>query len=377
MTLRTRRPSGEVPPPVVLLEGQEKAGKTWAALRLSASERVGKTYVIDLGEGTADEYGSIPGVDYEVVEHDGTYAQILQAVVDVKAEAERAHKAGEPPAVLVVDSMTDEWNGLKNWASERAMSSNRNKQALARDPNAEVQITMNLWNDATARHRKLMAPLTTFPGIVVLTARGDETAKVEDGRPVEGARTWKVDAQKSLGFDVTLWIRMTRKGLPLIVGARSVHAGIRPGQDDAQHVTEGHEDDLLDWLIFDVLKYDPKTATSRTVQNLTGGDLSDEERADDTSKVERGRPAEDAWAGTPVRRPPATTDEAWLVKWDERLGDAQSQDDLESLRKDMAAQHGKGQITTEDRDAAVRRWTVVKADIEANTGTPLPLDGAA
>ena len=72
--IKSRKPTGVVPYPVILLEGPEKAGKTWAALLLSRSERVGQTYVLDLGEGSADEYGAIPGVRYEVLEHDGTYA---------------------------------------------------------------------------------------------------------------------------------------------------------------------------------------------------------------------------------------------------------------------------------------------------------------
>ena len=43
MTLRTRKPTGAVPWPCVLLEGEEKAGKTWALAELSGSERVGQT----------------------------------------------------------------------------------------------------------------------------------------------------------------------------------------------------------------------------------------------------------------------------------------------------------------------------------------------
>lgn len=64
MTLKTRKPTGAVPWPLVLLEGEEKAGKSWALAELSASDKVGDTYWFDLGEGAADEYGAIPGARY-------------------------------------------------------------------------------------------------------------------------------------------------------------------------------------------------------------------------------------------------------------------------------------------------------------------------
>jgi hypothetical protein len=43
---------------------------TWSCAALTASPKVGRCFWIDLAEGAADEYGAIPGADYEVVEHD-------------------------------------------------------------------------------------------------------------------------------------------------------------------------------------------------------------------------------------------------------------------------------------------------------------------
>lgn len=277
MALKTRKPNGTVPPPLVLIEGEEKAGKTTAALFLSRSPRVGTTYVIDLGEGTADEYGAYPGVDYEIVEHDGTYPSVLAAVADVHAEAARAHAAGEPPVVLIVDTMSDVWGGLKDWASARALKSRAGQAALAKDPNAEVKPTMNLWNDAGARHRRIMRYLQTFPGIAVMTARGNEVTEVRDGKPVEGSKTWSVDGHKSLPYDATLWLRLRRGQRPLVVGARSVYVPLRAGQDDPEFVIGDHDDDLLEHLIFGMLRYDPAVATARQVVSLTGGDLTAQE----------------------------------------------------------------------------------------------------
>ena len=88
MTLKTRKPTGAVPWPLVLIEGEEKAGKTWACAEFTASPKVGRCFWIDLGEGAADEYGAIPGADYEVVEHDGGWAY---KVGDVFSEPFASH----------------------------------------------------------------------------------------------------------------------------------------------------------------------------------------------------------------------------------------------------------------------------------------------
>src|SRR6185437_6889905 len=155
MTLKTRKPTGAVPWPLILVEGPEKTGKSYIGALLSASEHVGRTVVIDLSEGAWDEYGLVPGARFDIAEHDGTFASIYQAVLDAKAEAEADAKAGKAPFVLIVDPMTDMWELLKDWAASRAKTSRANRAKLERDPNAEITIPMNLWNDANSRHRRL------------------------------------------------------------------------------------------------------------------------------------------------------------------------------------------------------------------------------
>lgn len=295
MALKTRKPTSIVPWPLILLEGGEKSGKSWACAELSASDKVGQTYWIDLNEGAADEYGAVPGARYLVVEHDGTWSAILTQISEVRKEARRAADAGEPPVVLVIDSMTAEWDLLKDWASNRAKSSRSNQQRLQRDPNAEVQVPMNLWNDATARHRRLMTMLMTFPGIVVMTARGKEVAALDaGGRPVEGSKDYKVEGHKNLAFDASVWVRLSRERPPVVVGARSVHAGIRPGVDKPVPAPQF----TLEWLVFEALKCNPAQAQARALtatqagdESPDGEDLSDCARqlladAEDASSVE-------------------------------------------------------------------------------------------
>lgn len=94
--LKTRKPTGIVPWPLLLIEGEEGAGKTYSAAQFSSSDHIGQMYWIDLDEGSADEYAAIEGANYLIIEHDGTYRDILEQVEAVHAEARRAAAAGEP-----------------------------------------------------------------------------------------------------------------------------------------------------------------------------------------------------------------------------------------------------------------------------------------
>ncbi|AWN04883.1 RecA-like DNA recombinase [Mycobacterium phage BobaPhett] len=263
MTLKTRPPTGAVPWPLILVEGGEKAGKSWAAAVLSSSEKVGRTLWIDWAEGAADEYGAIPGARYEVIEHDGTWTSIMEQVRAAKDEAQRAIDAGEKPVVLVIDSMTAEWDDLKEWVDTKARRRESNRKKLEKDPEAEIQITTDLWNLATARHKELMRVLMRFPGIVVMIARGADQVAMENGKPTS-QRTWKVEGQKNLAFDASVWVRLNRGEHPQIIGARSVHAGIIPGEDKPRRVP----DLTLEQLVFDILKCDPKTAHVRELESV-------------------------------------------------------------------------------------------------------------
>jgi hypothetical protein len=137
-----------------------------------------------------------------------------------------------------------------------------------------------------------MTLLMTFPGIVVVTARGKEVVAMDDnGRPVEGSKEYKVEGHKTLAYDATVWIRLARDSEPVVVGARSVHAGIRPGRDEPHELPK---DWTLDALIFDVLKCDPSATHARQyTPNRAGSESPDLDELSDTGK-ELLRDAEDA-----------------------------------------------------------------------------------
>lgn len=268
--LKTRTPTGRVPWPLVLVEGPEKSGKSFGIAVLSASEKVGQTYWLDLGEGSADEYGAVEGARYLVVEHDGKWPTIFAAIEAIYAEAQRANEAGEPPIVLAIDSMTAEWNMLKDWASNRARGSASNRKKLAADPQAEITVPANYWNDANSRHAKLMRLLMTFPGIAIITARGKWVASIgENGQPIEGKKEYRVEGQKSLAFDASCWVRLDRENPAKVIGLRSVHAGVRPGRDEPKELPD---DWTLEWLVFEALRCDPTGSHARKLTELQPGD---------------------------------------------------------------------------------------------------------
>ncbi len=278
MALKTRKPTGAVPWPLLLIEGEEKAGKTYACAQFTASDRVGRCFWIDLGEGAGDEYGAIPGADYEIVEHDGSWTALYANVAEIHELAGKALAEGGKPVVLVIDTMTSEWDLLKDWASHRARSTKANRKRLESDPNAELVVTGNLWNDANARHKKLMKLLKTFPGIVLMTAHGKPVAVIgADGQPVEGKKTHKVEAQKSLGADASCWLRLYREEPGVIVGGRSVHLEFRPGDEPRRLASDW----TLEGIIFDVLKCDPATARARDLAEAPAETLTPEQIRDE------------------------------------------------------------------------------------------------
>jgi hypothetical protein len=279
MALRTRKPTGKMAPPIILLEGGEGAGKSWAAATLSASDKVGRTFWLQVGtEVTADEYGAIPGVRYEIVEHDGSWQQIFGAVTDAKREAEQERKRGAKPTVLVIDTVGAMWEMLSEWAYNRAKGSAKNKKKLEEDPNAEIDVTTNYWNDATGRWRKLMTAILTFPGIVVLLSRGRETVFMQNGQPVLGKTDYKVEGQKGLTFDVPVWLRMTRDMGPhqaRVVKMRSVHNPVMPpapGTPAQKRPGMVLPDFTLERFIFDFLKWSAEGSEERTVVTMKPGD---------------------------------------------------------------------------------------------------------
>jgi len=209
--------------PLILVEGEEKAGKSVATYSLSRSPHVGRTFVFDLGEGTADEYAELG--PYEVVEHAGTFTDLLD---QLRAACAIPAVDGKPN-VIIIDDASALWALLKDWASARARQSRAGKRTLAADPDAEVDVSMNLWNDAKDRWNQIVNLLRTWPGIGLVIAKGREVSKVAGGVPVAGQTEWSVDVQKTTPAAVSAWVRMRRPHTATLIGVRSLHVEVPNG----------------------------------------------------------------------------------------------------------------------------------------------------
>lgn len=204
MTLSTRKPTGLPAWPLILVEGEEKAGKSYLAAQFAASPLVGRTFAWDLGDGTLDEYAALG--PYEIVETNGTFSDLRDSV----REATAIPPVDGKPNVYVIDSGTDLWGLLKRWTDTRARQSRAGRNALAQDPDAEIDPSTNLWNDAKDRWAEIVNMLRRAPGIGVITAQGGEVMAFEGGVPVAGKTTWSVQAEKTISAACTAWVRVKR-----------------------------------------------------------------------------------------------------------------------------------------------------------------------
>lgn len=218
MALQTRKPTGLPSWPVTLLAGREKAGKTWAALHGSTSPLVGRTLYIGIGEDDPDEYSAIPGANFDIVLHDGTYAGIRGAVLDAVAEPTVDGK----PTLIILDSGTRAWNLIVDNAQAVANRKAKGKQ----DPlTGDYSVTPDLWNAAAAQWAGIMNPLLRHQGPVVITARLDNVMVMRNGQPTN-EKEWKIQGHKTLPFDASAVVEMRERGHFLLTGVRSARIAL-------------------------------------------------------------------------------------------------------------------------------------------------------
>lgn len=219
--LRTRKPTGKPPWPMILIAGAEKSGKSYSAAAFSASDLIDRTFWVEIGEGAADQYGALPGARYEIVEHDGTYKGIARAF---RAATLQPRGADGKPHAIVADSMTELWDLLSD---EAQLAANRRKNKGSDD---EAQITMDLWNVAKKRWRRVIDLLREYDGPVILTSRLEQVAVMDAaGKPTAG-KTLKVRSEKNLPYEVDAIVQIPAPRQYQLTGVRSVHWTRPPGE---------------------------------------------------------------------------------------------------------------------------------------------------
>lgn len=214
MTLATRRPTGKPSWPIILMAGREGTGKSWTAAEASASPLVSRTLWVGIGEDAPDEYGIIPGADFEIVQHDGTYRDILRACTEIAA----LPVPKEGPILFVLDSGTRLWQLLSDMAQAEANARAKKKNSSY---SGDAQITVDLWNIAAQRWNHVFDTLRAHRGPAIITARLEQVVIMDDrGKPTT-EKQWKVQAHKSLPYDVAGLVEMQQRGDYLVTKMKS------------------------------------------------------------------------------------------------------------------------------------------------------------
>lgn len=215
--LTTRKPTGRPAWPLVLLAGAEKSGKSWAAAEASKSPLIGTTYWIGCGEDDPDELGRVG--DFLIVEHNGSYPAIVDAITEIN----RLDQQGDKPTLIILDSISMVWAMLTDEA--QAIANTRAARKAARSnkpaPQDDVAISMDLWNRAAKRWRRLMDALRAHQGPVILTARLSLISILANGEPT-GEKEYKIEGHKTLPYDVSAIVQLRSRSERYITGVRSV-----------------------------------------------------------------------------------------------------------------------------------------------------------
>lgn len=237
----TRRPTGRPLPPVILVNGIAHGGKSTLSYRISASKKVHRTFVFEVGERDADQYAALG--PYEIVELNGTWSDFITKLAWVIAQP---HPDGVPN-VIIIDTISRLWDDLKDWAAMRARNSVAAREKLRRDPDAYIDVSSNYWNDAKERWGKMLNLVNGFDGITILIARGDEVTAFENGQPVRGESVWSIDAEKRTVFNVTANVSIRKPHQPRLMSTKTL------GVDIPSDGIPLAESDAMEDLIFNIL----------------------------------------------------------------------------------------------------------------------------
>ncbi|MER5482630.1 AAA family ATPase [Streptomyces sp. NPDC002812] len=215
---------------MLLLAGTEKSGKSYEAAKFSGSALLGRTFWVQIGEGEGHHYGAVPGANYELVPHQGTYRDILDAIR--WAVWQPRGEDGKPNAI-VVDSVTILWELLGDEqaiiARRRAAERAAKQKTPAPDP-TDFTITTDQWAVAKRRWAQVIDALRHHDGPVILCARLDEVTVFDAAGQPTKERFFKVQAEKKLPFEVTGSIHLRGYRRAYLTGIRTLRMNIAPDQ---------------------------------------------------------------------------------------------------------------------------------------------------
>ncbi|GAA2438980.1 hypothetical protein [Streptomyces glaucus] len=290
---RSRKPTGKPNPPIVLLAGPEKTGKGHEAAVGTASDLVAMTYWLQVGgnSSTADYYGRIKGARYEIVPHDGSFADILDAI---RWAISRPPGADGKRNMIVIDDISSVWDLLSDEVSQvgRKRAERRAYAAGQRAPRLDdpfVDEERDLWGHAKDRWGEMLWLLRRHNGPTLLIARQEISSVFENDKPTQHT-TRRIKAEKNIKAAVDAVVEFHAVGEAYVTGTHSMpeHWEIRPGW------TYRYEsvDRLLRWL-----GYEDAAETRTVIEPRPEAYLEEQfpvpespQRAPEPSGRERSRP---------------------------------------------------------------------------------------
>lgn len=176
------------------ITGPSGSGKTYGALKV-AKGLGGKTAVIDTERGSASLYAHLH--DFDVLELSPPYTP--ERFVEAVAAAEATGYE-----VLVVDSITHEWNGVGGCLELV------DQIATARFKGN----SWSAWNEVTPRHRSFLDALLRSPMHIIVTMRSKtETAQTEDnGRKRVVKLGMKAEQRDGFEYELTTVLDLVHDG---------------------------------------------------------------------------------------------------------------------------------------------------------------------
>lgn len=286
--LTTRKPRRGQAWPFVLLAGGEFSGKTTAAARFASSGRFGRSWLLPFGEDP-DLYADL-APDIDVANHDGSLFEFAAALDAIEAEVNAKPLVDGKPQLVVIDSGSILWDLFTLIAEGRARKSDEAKADLMRNPYSTVNIGPLNWSAVGRMWHRIIRQLRTMQAVTVMTARGKDgivvngQGKIDEGAAKRGEKTFRVEVQSETPYAASAFVRLDRALPPQVLGIRMGSRGLRPGIDepiicDGKPRRRGermiaYPEFNLEWLIFDLMRFDPATAYSPTIVDPDAGEES-------------------------------------------------------------------------------------------------------
>ena len=202
------KPEAIKPTVMALVSGAEGVGKTYLVLRDTPRPLA----VID-SEGASQFYVGRPGFEPFELIHTKSYRDLMEALDYIE----------QNPGVyasLVIDSVTVYYSVLQ----DAAVAARTARVIAAGGDAADVDIEMREWGRIKRLHKALMSRLMNLGINVLVTSREKDLMEKRGGEFVKTGV--KPDADKGIGYDFALTVRLTRQGAKRIATVTKDWSGV-------------------------------------------------------------------------------------------------------------------------------------------------------